>query len=682
MKSVKLYHFFIIIFVVLILNSCGTGENKSNIFNPNIQMEIIGKSTIEIKNIESYKVIEYNGQESMDISNKVLFTSSNESILQYSTKNRYFIAESAGNATITAKYKNKISAINVNIIENKFLVIDINGNLSQLNLKLKKESIYGEIESFEFKARLKSIKNFFDYNLILAEGDFFLKNDSNNDWSILKNNGSYYNINDFISNEDNKTISVGDDGVILISYDNINWESVNSNTKNNLHAIIMDRYQMISIGDKGTILNSKDQKTWSIIKSGTTKNLYSIALNNNCIVAVGESGVILASINHGISWESDISITQNNLYSIASNESRFVAIGDNGTIITSTDCINWESGVYKNTERLNSITTQDFNENNFIAVGDHGTILDSKGGIIWEQVDSGTSNNLYGISSSANNFGGLIVVGANSTLLTSDDAINWKSVNIKPSIKFNGVVENNSNKFFSVDTKGNIFTFDKDWNNFKLAQFYTTNSFNNININKNGKIVAVGVTNIVISNDGINWESARCDPITNFYSVAINNKGQFVTIGSTNIIVSTDGISCKYIKLQNYNSLNSVTVNNEGKFVIVGDNGTILTSTDLINWKSTKFGNQSLQSITVNNDGKFVIVDDVGNILVSNDAITWQLINLKIDDLIVNITVNGANRFIAGGYAGIIITSTDGINWSIVNDIPSDQYTTRLYPYF
>ena len=161
----------------------------------------------------------------------------------------------------------------------------------------------------------------------------------------------------------------------------------------------------VSVGEEGVILTSPDGIIWTTQPSPTSRDLYGVTWSGKQFVAVGDAGTIIASPN-GITWTVDSSATSNWLYGIASSGDRFVAVGQNGTIVTSGNGETWDAVTVMDTViagdliLVTAITVHLYGvtwaDGEFIVVGG-GVVLKSLDGTSWTVVNSNLGLYLYDI---------------------------------------------------------------------------------------------------------------------------------------------------------------------------------------------------------------------------------------------------------------------------------------------
>ncbi|WP_372367700.1 SUMF1/EgtB/PvdO family nonheme iron enzyme [Candidatus Uabimicrobium sp. HlEnr_7] len=99
----------------------------------------------------------------------------------------------------------------------------------------------------------------------------------------------------YVSAVDNSVWAVGKNGVILRSKDGEIWQKQQSGTQVDLHAICGNKNNVWVTGDNGTVL-SWDGEHWQSLVTQTRENLYAIDVNNDGsrLYTVGANGIIVS----------------------------------------------------------------------------------------------------------------------------------------------------------------------------------------------------------------------------------------------------------------------------------------------------------------------------------------------------------------------------------------------------
>ncbi|MBU0716825.1 MAG: chitobiase/beta-hexosaminidase C-terminal domain-containing protein, partial [Planctomycetes bacterium] len=172
-------------------------------------------------------------------------------------------------------------------------------------------------------------------------------------------------------------VAVGNDGLIVTSFDGANGVERDSGTSKPLNAVAYGNGVFVAAGDDGTICTSADGIHWQVRNSMTSEDIGGVGFGGNTFVVVGEDGFIATSTD-GATWTRRTSGSTKNLTDISYGDGAYAVVGrstaqSNGVILVSTDAINWylqtpSAEVYN----LNSVV---YHTDRFIAVGDDGCVL-------------------------------------------------------------------------------------------------------------------------------------------------------------------------------------------------------------------------------------------------------------------------------------------------------------------
>ena len=297
------------------------------------------------------------------------------------------------------------------------------------------------------------------------------------------------------------------------------------------------------------------QNNWHALDSSSSAaQLYGVAYGNNIFVAVGVGyNYILTSID-GISWtvKTD-SYTLGSLKDIAYGSNKFVAVGAtnglyNGTILVSSDNFaSWQGGNSLGlVDDLQSIT---FGNGTFVA--------------------SGTSN-----------------LGDTGVILTSTDGVNWSS-KFSESLTWIDKIIYGNGTFVAIGTNesgGVIFTSNDNGATWVLSATGLENSFSDVAFGNNTFVAVGGGGAILTSSDsGKTWVNRISGTTYYITGIAFGN-GVFVAVTNNSpykdqvLISNNDGQSWSQIAFTTNYLLNKICYGNN-KFVVVGDYGSYYSDT-------------------------------------------------------------------------------------------------------
>lgn len=506
---------------------------------------------------------------------------------------------------------------------------------------------------------------------VMGGNEIYVSNDGIN-WDVCKL-FSDINIHSIAYSESlNVFVAIGSEnetGVILTSFDGVNWEK--QTTNNILREVIFDKNLFVAIGDSETILTSSDGVNWNQI-SFSQPNL-NLDLTKIYYITSLEKFFILSKVNNGVSqnipiYSSDdgVSWTKNGVYTslgisnLAYSESLDLFVATDlisaSWIYTSSDGINWT---------LNSGSAHctpnemiwNYKLGLFIIVGIAGIsptgaaeIYTSSNGINWTRVFRKENSSLNSIIYSE--YQDLLICCSSSIILTSYDGINWE--------------ERHSS------CGKTIYQFKSQ------GIFLSSGTLNSKNI-------------LYFSYDGINWEEKIGNEVMSLYSIAYSESlNMFAAVGYDNIYISSDGINWEEIEKPITKDLNFIIYSEKLKlFIAVGDNdyhsdyvGSLVVSSDGVNWldktnqlpKKSGRANQHLYSITYSKSLDLFIIGGTStpigssitqaSVFISHNLIDWESANpTNLIDIVKSIAYSESLKlFVAVGTHGTS-TSSDGINW-------------------
>ena len=267
-----------------------------------------------------------------------------------------------------------------------------------------------------------------------------------------------------------------------------------------------------------------------------------------------------------------------------------------------------------------------------------------------------------------NTEGIFVSVGQSGTILTSPNGKDWTKRPTGSKQYLRGISYGN-NIFVSIG-ESEIITSQDGINWVQTTQKYygKNESLMSITYGK-GIFVAVGrrwdkndLNGITLfSNDGFEWKKTY--DLTDYLRGITYGDGIFVSVGSGGtILTSNNGYSWTNKPSGTEKMLQDVIYRN-GVYISVGRGGTIISSSNGTSWNQTPWSNskKSLNGITYGN-GLFVTVGSSGTILTSYDGNYWDQRNSGTNKTLKRVVYyNGI--FITVGFSGTILTSSNGIDW-------------------
>jgi len=216
-------------------------------------------------------------------------------------------------------------------------------------------------------------------------------------------------------------------------------------------------------------------------------------------------GVSRAASDPLESWTWRNPLPQGNpLYAVTHGNETYVAVGPNGTIVSSTDGYIWLSQS-PGTGANAALSAATYGNGLFVAVGPDGSILTSPDGKSWTDRSLNPFHHLNTVAYGNHGFAALgqQTLESNVNIVTSEDGVSWIAGTIASTKPFTGVTFADG-LFVVVGSdpwgNGNIAT-SPDGANWSTRDTAGLNSV----AHGNGRFVAVGGTNVLISTNGSDW---------------------------------------------------------------------------------------------------------------------------------------------------------------------------------
>ena len=463
---------------------------------------------------------------------------------------------------------------------------------------------------------------------------------------------------------------------IYISEDGINWETYPCQVSQYAHDILCARYlngEYFATFKDYQIYKSSDLVNWTQVFTATppvvSRPIYFIDYLNNKYIAGAIGGRTLISDN-GTDWtvyENHITNIQGEVRKIIFQNGKYYTA--RSQIYSSVDGISWTqltnfSGFY--------FTDIIYANNLFVAVGTKGNIYTSIDGENWIKRESGTETTIS------------CIIYAGSFYICGESGLMGRS--------WNG-------KTWNIETKGIARRLNKTIKA-KGKLYATTNGYEDIWVTENGidwelkyqpqeyygyygdliyadeKFVLVQGQNVVVSEDGDNWEEIT-NVFTNatYIKITYSNKTKlfYMVRGGTSLYTSQDGRV--WTEIQNafeYNMRGILYVEENDVFIASGQNG-IYISEDGTNWQQVC--SIAVSGATIYGQGIYVVMGSSTQIIISTDLMEWEVITTPQNFNIICFDENlffGLNR-------GVAYISSDARNW---REIGTDTYSytnTVLY---
>lgn len=254
-----------------------------------------------------------------------------------------------------------------------------------------------------------------------------------------------------------------------------------------------------------------------------------------------------------------------------------------------------------------------YGNDTFVAVSSNTyNIAYSKDGFYWNNVQVSNSSSAINLKKVCYGNGKFVTIG--KALFYSSDGINWISVDISSfGISYFSTLDFVKDRFIAIaGGKGSKKAiYSKDGVNWSLMDFPEVSLDNYCAIIKhNGEkfVLIASKTNLIVSNDGLNWEAMNQILPTFSQVFDDGNKIILVSPSSTSIFVSSDFISWKeekdsFIKRTGENDGILACAYGNGSYLCV-DSSKVIISKDGENWTRKKriFLESSLEKNEINKD--------------------------------------------------------------------------------
>jgi len=297
-------------------------------------------------------------------------------------------------------------------------------------------------------------------------------------------------------------------------------------------------------------------------------------------------------------------------------------------IITSSDGLNW---IDRGNVGTFSAITYDTYLQKFIALGPNGNISMSANGITWEDFSVG-NNSLY---ASANNENITVLVGYNRSLFTTTDGINFvdRSSAVPANVDLYSVSYiNEISKFVACGSRGCIM-ISSDGINWQSITINEEAGYHSVYYNKNtNNVICIDmfVAGVAISPDGEYWDFINSNSSSFYKTEYLDKYGYALSIGSGIMGITTNGYNYNYINNTGaYGDLRDVAYSENGIYCFATFGGVYRTE-DLKHYEYINIYNVEYRSIIyIKTLRKFVLVG-VRRISQSSDGKVWNDVTIPI----------------------------------------------------
>ncbi len=382
----------------------------------------------------------------------------------------------------------------------------------------------------------------------------------------------------------------GDQGRLFRSENGLHWDELATGTSANLRGMAYDGGTFVVVGEGGVVLTSPDGLAWTEQSLDPEWNIGDVTVGPEGFVAVADAdtGIVLRSVD-GVSWSSSV-LERRPLSAIAFGNGRYVVAGGSGgrlATFVSDDAETWEKAeIPLSTTLLRVIHDGE----RFIASGLFGSVLSSANGLDWKILRSELKSSLWAVDKDS--AGNLVAVGEAGRIRERGEEGEWRTSSARSSAWLWDVVSHGK-RSIAVGDRGRILRSD-DGGPWEVVRNGEVESGDGDDLpipalraitHGNGRFVAVGDGEAVISEDGDTWTPAPLPALVTYWSVAYGN-GRFVAAGENGAAASSvDGITWETIPFEETASLHAVAYHQDSGFSIGGANGFRAHSPDGVDWQ-------------------------------------------------------------------------------------------------
>lgn len=143
-------------------------------------------------------------------------------------------------------------------------------------------------------------------------------------------------------------VAVGDEGVLLHSFDGFTWEVGNSGLSGRISAVTFGGIAWVAVGAGGKIIYSTNGLDWDEAAANTSEDLHAVAYADGVWIAVGNGGIARRAEGAAITnWNSVTTGTSSQLFAVVGVGDTWLAAGDatSSPVRRSTDAgLTWSAG--------------------------------------------------------------------------------------------------------------------------------------------------------------------------------------------------------------------------------------------------------------------------------------------------------------------------------------------------
>lgn len=494
-------------------------------------------------------------------------------------------------------------------------------------------------------------------------------------------------------------IAITDSGRLAISPDGYRWKMPGFFRQ--YSSGCWDGVQYVLVGNGGAMATSPDGKWWTAERNPRVNNLKSAASGGGMVVAVGEGSCILSS-SDGHNWQDRSLPCSWSLLDVHWSGSAFWAVGVDGIILTSANGLDWTISA------PGSMGAAVWDGSRYLAFSGKN-VIQSTDGNQWTPVS--TTSAAFPINDLIWTGAQYIAVGDSSTLLRSTDGVTWTQAVVTGtpgipsylSVAFSGsVLVAVADGYYARFTDGATWTkYAAEYSGMKDVLW------------DGSRFLAVGLSGVFHSGDGIAWQRAHYNSTQAIVSIAWNGS-QYLAAGTKSsqteglLLSSSDGVAWTPVTAAGTRFIgvectaggdgvaisatggimrfhnNAWTAENSGllgnaKGIVTGPDGFMALSVNSMSSKSTQqgvwnAGNQRIAAGTlgsvVSGNGRLV-VSTSNAMLTSGNGLDWTS-----EVLVTNPSISSRTRGIwTGSQFAFVIgasvwTSATGVGWTMLGTAP------------
>jgi hypothetical protein len=338
-------------------------------------------------------------------------------------------------------------------------------------------------------------------------------------------------------------LAVGGDGKVFISSpDALQWTShqiAGPTSTAFLSGVCWTGQRYVACGTNGTLVTSPDGITWTRLDSGTTRWIQSVNWNGSQVVAVGAGGVLLVSPN-GLTWDAPGTIvgSYQDYEDVAWANGRYVAVGNNGCSATSTNGRTWTS--MSGTAPQTGLTVE-WIGNRFAATGRSSSMCHTTGTTWINNGGFTTSSTVYDMEWD----GSRLFAAAEDGVYRLQENVSglWSMSRVYVSPMMDNITHHD-NEFVAVGAYGTV-VLSRDGLTWQTVKGGRVSAFSRVAWNGNRFVGLYSTTGPQVSADGETWRGPASlgGQTSSWWGDVVWTGSRFVSVGTRGFVSSPDADS-------------------------------------------------------------------------------------------------------------------------------------------